>query len=137
MKIKLLSATVIFWLSASLIACSPIQQIEQLSTAQTCSEVNDILGEVGATLVKIAANPLEIEAYLLDLRGYSDDLRQLRPLDPELDGSLDDVATGVDTLLDATNLMKPGNLLRIPDGIATVRKSLQAAIQKCERLMSA
>jgi len=124
-------------LSLSAVSCSPVKQIEAISTAQTCSKVEEIVTDMATVLVQLAVNPLALPRYEERLRGLAGDLRSLSPLDPQLNSSVDEVADGVDQILDATDLSNPLNLAGLPSGIATVQGSLKEVLDKCEQLVAA
>ncbi len=123
--------------SLSAVSCSPVQQIEAISTAQTRIMVQEILSDMTTVLIQLAVNPLALPQYEARLRELSGDLRELQPLDAELNSSVDEVADGVDQILDATDLSNPLNLAGLPSGIATVQESLKDVLDTCEQLVSA
>lgn len=126
-------------LAASLVSggCSPTQQLETISTAQTCAKVEDILSDMATVLLQLAVNPLALPEYEDRLRSLSSELRDIRALDAELDISVDEVADGVDQILDSTDLSNPLNISGLPSGIAKVQGSLRDVLAKCEQLVAA
>lgn len=124
-------------ISVGVSSCAPVQHIQAISTAQTCAKVEDILSDMATVLVQIAVNPLALAKYEERLRSSTDELRDLSPLDPELNAYVKDVASGVDQILDATDLTNPLNLAGLPSGIATVQISLKEVLDKCEQLVAA
>jgi DNA repair ATPase RecN len=131
-------ATLLFGVSSiSLGACSPLEQITTISTAQTCSQVEEILADVATVLIQLAVNPLALPVYEERLRALSLDLRDLRPVDSELNASVDEVAEGMNQILDAADLSTPTNLAGLPSGVAKVQGSLEEVLDKCERLVAA
>lgn len=118
-------------------SCSPVQQIEAISTAQTCTKVEEIVTDMATVLIQLAVDPLALPRYEERLRDLSNDLRDLRPLDEELNSSVDEVADGVDQILDSTDLSNPLNLAGLPSGVASVRGSLKEVLDKCEQLVAA
>lgn len=138
MRYRVISLAVIASVvSLSAVSCSPVQQIEAISTAQTCSQVEEIVTDMATVLIQLAVNPLALPEYEERLRGLADDLRDLRPLDAELNSSVDEVADGVNQILDATDLSNPLNLAGLPSGIAKVQGSLKEVLDKCEQLVAA
>jgi DNA repair ATPase RecN len=123
--------------SFSVTSCSPVQQIEAISTAQTCAKVEELVTGMATVLIQLAVNPLALPRYEERLRDLSSDLRDLRPLDEELNSSVDEVADGVDQILDSTDLSNPLNLAGLPSGIATVQGSLKEVLDTCEQLVAA
>lgn len=137
MKPRIISVVVITGvISLAAASCSPVQTLETISTGQTCLKVEEILGDMTTVLIQLAVNPLALPQYAERLRGLSGDLRALSPLDEELNSSVDEVANGVDQILESTDLSNPLNLAGLPAGVATVQGALKQVLDKCEQLIA-
>ena len=116
--------------------CSAVEDVQtRVSMAGTCVSAAGIMQEMGEIGLLLSANPLAAATYADRLSELSTDLDALGSGDPELDGALDDVSAGVNTIIES--LRNPGveALGVIPEQIAQTQVAFMAVGTACEGLL--
>ena len=116
--------------------CSAVEEAQtRVSMAGTCVSAAGIMQEMGEIGLLVSSNPLAAGTYADRLSELSTDLDALGSGDPELDGALDDVSGGVNTIIES--LRNPGMeaLGVIPEQIAQTQIAFMAVGTSCEGLL--